>query len=293
MRRSSNSSRANDDVHGYGKHRPCRPQVPCELLVLLKSSLGVAHGGVAQVFDGNFRASVDRRTAPVGRALSRVGVSPDLLTAIGIVFSVGAGVAVGFRDLYLGFGLLVLGSIPDLLDGPVAKASQISSSRGAFFDSFADRVSDLAVLGGLGVYFLVGHDDLFAVLAFFAYGFASLISYQRAKAESLGLSGKGGIMERAERVVLLLLGLAIHPLLRIIIGVLILGSAVTVVQRFVSIWRQASRRPDRVAALARITNLRRVNRRRRVRSRTSLQRFLPGQGRDTFPRRNSTGRKRT
>jgi CDP-diacylglycerol--glycerol-3-phosphate 3-phosphatidyltransferase len=218
-------------------------------------------------------------------------VSPDLLTAIGIVFSVAAGVAIGFRDLYLGFGLLLMGSVPDLLDGPVAKASQISSSRGAFFDSFADRVSDLAVLGGLAVYFLAVHDNGLAVASFFAYGLASLISYQRAKAESLGLSGKGGIMERAERVVLLLLGLLLHAILVIVIGLLLFGSAVTVVQRFVNIWRQASRRPDRVAALARITNLRRVNRRRRVRSRASLQRFLP-QGREGFTRRNTLGRKR-
>ncbi|WP_276939709.1 CDP-alcohol phosphatidyltransferase family protein [Ferrimicrobium acidiphilum] len=256
------------------------------------SSLGAAHGGVARVFDGNFRASVDRRTAPVGRALSRAGISPDLLTVIGIVFSVGAGVAVGYGALYLGFGLLLLGAVPDLLDGPVAKASQISSSRGAFFDSFADRVSDLAILGGLAIYFLSIHDELFAVLSFFAYGFASLISYQRAKAESLGLSGKGGVMERAERVLLLLVGLLVHPLLRLVLLLLLLGSMFTVIQRFVSIWRQASRRPDRVAALARITNLRRVNRRRRVRSRASLQRFLPGTGRPTFARRNSSGRKR-
>ncbi|MGC9155408.1 MAG: CDP-alcohol phosphatidyltransferase family protein [Ferrimicrobium sp.] len=245
------------------------------------------------MFDGNFRASVDRRTAPVGRSLSRLGVSPDLLTVIGIVFSIGAGVAVGFGELYLGFGLLLLGAIPDLLDGPVAKAAQTSSSRGAFFDSFADRISDLAILGGLSIYFLGVHDELFAVLSFFGYGFASLISYQRAKAESLGLSGKGGIMERAERVVLLLFALLIHPLLRIALLVLLVGSVVTVVQRFVSIWRQASRRPDRVAALARITNLRRVNRRRRIRSRASLQRFLPGAtGRASFSRRHSAGRKR-
>ncbi|WP_298209481.1 CDP-alcohol phosphatidyltransferase family protein [Ferrimicrobium sp.] len=245
------------------------------------------------MFDGNFRASVDRRTAPVGRSLSRMGISPDLLTAVGIVFSIGAGVAIGLRDLYLGFGLLLLGAVPDLLDGPVAKAAQTSSSRGAFFDSFADRVSDLAVLGGLSIYFLGVHDELFAVLSFFAYGFASLISYQRAKAESLGLSGKGGIMERAERVVLLLLALLVHPLLRVTLLVLLLGSVVTVVQRFTSIWRQASRRPDRVAALARISSLRRVNRRRRIRSRASLQRFLSGGSeRSNFSRRSSPGRKR-
>ncbi|MHB8189439.1 MAG: CDP-alcohol phosphatidyltransferase family protein [Ferrimicrobium sp.] len=218
------------------------------------------------MFDGNFRTAVDRRTAPIGRVLSRVGVSADWLTAFGLVVSVAAGAVLVFGHLLIGLTLLVLGVLPDLLDGPVAKASQSSSKRGAFFDSVADRISDLALFGGLAWYFVRQNNTGFAVVAFGVYGLASLVSYQRAKAESLGFTAKGGLFERAERVAVLAVGLMAMPLLRPALIVILVGSAFTVVQRFVKVWRQASRQPDRIQAASRLTTLRKANRRRRGRA---------------------------
>jgi CDP-diacylglycerol--glycerol-3-phosphate 3-phosphatidyltransferase len=231
------------------------------------------------LLDGGFREQVDRLTAPAGRALFRLGVTPDLLTAGGIVAALGAGMALAFGDRELGFGLALLGFLGDLLDGPVAKASQSSSRRGAFFDSVSDRVSDAAVLAGLGAgLVLVSHRAGLGVVAFLAALAASLISYQRAKAESLGFQAKGGIFERAERSVVLLAGLAFAPLLPAVLWVLLGGSILTASERFVRVWRSASQQPDRLRAHEQLLAVRRENRRRRARTRSRLRSFLDGPG---------------
>jgi len=230
------------------------------------------------VFDGNLRREVDRRTAPIGRALVGLGLSADAITATGLVCSLAAGVAVGSGHLLVGAVLVGLAALSDLLDGPVAKAAHAQSSRGAFFDSVADRASDAALVGGVVVYFMDRNQHLLAILALVALALGFLISYERAKAESLGFGAKGGLMERAERTVVLIVGLLVPVLLPAILVVLIVGSAMTVAQRFVKVWRQASRRPDRLQAKSALAQLRRLGRRRRVRSRTSLQRLIGGSG---------------
>ena len=88
----------------------------------------------------------------------------------------------------------------------MAKASGTSSVRGAFFDSVTDRVSDALILGGVAWYLASTHPGHLVLLPFAVLGATSLVSYQRAKAESLGISAKGGLMERAERMILLGIG---------------------------------------------------------------------------------------
>lgn len=192
------------------------------------------------MFDGHLRAGVDKRTGPIGAALAKTPLSADSLTISGIVISIAAGIVLGTGRLWLGFVLVVAGAIPDLLDGPLAKTKGTSSKRGAFFDSFADRVSDLFLFGGLGWYFIRSGRDELALLPFAIYGAASLISYQRAKAESLGFNAKGGIMERGERIFALATGLFFAPILILVLWITLVLSVVTVVQRFVKIWIQAS-----------------------------------------------------
>jgi CDP-diacylglycerol--glycerol-3-phosphate 3-phosphatidyltransferase len=122
----------------------------------------------------------------------------------------------------------------------VAKASGTASPRGAFFDSVSDRVSDSLVLGGVAWY-LAGHDGAHAALLPFAVlGASTLISYERAKAESLGFSAKGGLMERAERVIALCVGLLFGAVLVPVLWVMLTLTLVTAVQRFVMVWKQAS-----------------------------------------------------
>jgi CDP-diacylglycerol--glycerol-3-phosphate 3-phosphatidyltransferase len=155
------------------------------------------------MFDGRWRHAVDRGTQPVGRILVRAHVTADVITVFGLVMSVVTAVVVGSGHLLIGVGLLFPTGLPDLFDGPVAKASGSDSVRGAFLDSVADRVSDAFLLGGVA-WFLVAHHHGQAVLLPFAIlAVTSLISYQRAKAELLGVAAKGGLMERAERFILL------------------------------------------------------------------------------------------
>ena len=195
------------------------------------------------MLDGSFRGPVDRAVRPVGALLRRTGVSADQLTVLGLVLAVGAAVAVGAGQFLIGLALVVLAAVPDLLDGALAKASDSSSQRGAFFDSTVDRVTDSLLFGGLVWYYASGPNPRLAVLPFAVAALAQLISYQRAKAESLGLDAKGGLMERAERIVVLCIGLAFPVLLLPVLWVLVALSAITAVQRFVKIWRQAEIAP--------------------------------------------------
>lgn len=195
---------------------------------------------------------VDRVVNPVGRILKRTGLSPDHLTALGLVLAVPAAVTIGLGDLGLGLGLLIASAVPDLLDGALAKASGRATSRGAFFDSVADRVSDALVLGGVAWYLQSRYRGHAALLPFAVLGVSMLISYQRAKAESLGYQAKGGLMERAERVIMLGAGLAFSVALVPLLWVMLVLSAITAVQRFVKVWRQASApQPAPVAMAAR------------------------------------------
>ena len=155
------------------------------------------------MFDGRWRHAVDRTTKPVGTALVRAGITADVLTIFGLVMSVVTAFAVGSGHLVAGILLLFPTGLPDLFDGPVAKASGRASVRGAFFDSVADRIADAFLFGGVAWYLAAHHHGEMVLLPFAILAVTSLISYQRAKAELLGLSAKGGLMERAERFILL------------------------------------------------------------------------------------------
>ena len=108
------------------------------------------------MFDKRCRAGVERGLRPVGTGLKRAGVSADQLTAVGLLISVAAALAVAQGRLGWAAFLLAASAVPDLLDGAVAKASGTSSPRGAFFDSVVDRASDMLVLGGFAWYLAVG-----------------------------------------------------------------------------------------------------------------------------------------
>jgi CDP-diacylglycerol--glycerol-3-phosphate 3-phosphatidyltransferase len=195
------------------------------------------------MFDGRWRHAVDRTTKPVGRALVRTGVTADVLTIFGLVMSVVTAVAVGSGHLVIGIFLLFPTGLPDLFDGPVAKAAGTASIRGAFFDSVADRVSDAFLFGGVSWYLAAHRDGQLVLLPFAILALTALISYQRAKAELLGLSAKGGLMERAERFILLGLCFiaasispaAMVPALWVFFGLILATAA----GRFVRVWQEA------------------------------------------------------
>ena len=192
------------------------------------------------MFDGNFRRGVDRVLDPVGVALSRIGITANALTATGIVIASVGAIFIGQGRLFLGFVFLILTGLPDALDGAVAKASGTSSIRGAFLDSVSDRVTDILLFCGIAWYLASNEPGRIMMLPVAVMGAAMLISYQRAKAESLGFDAKGGIMERAERFIVMALGLLISDILIPVLWVMLVLTLVTAVQRFVKVWNQAT-----------------------------------------------------
>lgn len=192
------------------------------------------------MFDKNLRVHVEKRLRPIGVNITRTGLSADHLTALGVVMAIAASVAIANGALRGGLLLLALTAVPDVLDGAVAKASGTASPRGAFFDSVADRFTDALLLGGVAWYLADEHGGRIAVLPLAVLGFSMLISYERAKAESLGYDARGGLMERAERLLALAFGLLFDSLLIPVLWVMLVLTAITAGQRFVNVWRQAS-----------------------------------------------------
>ena len=204
---------------------------------------GRPSGSLGIVFDGRFRAPVERAVKPLGDGLRRTGLSPDHLTILGLILGIAAAIAIGAGALRAGLLLVVLATLPDLLDGALAKASNSASQRGAFFDSVIDRVTDAVLLGGVAWYLASTDSPHTAMLPFAVMAASSIVSYERAKAESLGLHAKGGLMERAERVVLLCIGLLFDSVLVPVLWIMLVLTTITAVQRFFKVWRQAGVAP--------------------------------------------------
>lgn len=230
------------------------------------------------MFDGRFRAEAERTLKPVGAQIKRTGITADQLTITGIVMAAGSAIAIASGALRAGLVLLILTALPDVLDGAVAKASGTASPRGAFFDSVADRFTDALLLLGVAWYLASTQPGRIALLPMAVLGASMLISYERAKAEALGYQAKGGLMERAERMIALGFGLLFNQLLVPILWVMLVLTMVTAGQRFVKVWKQASAEvPARPTIRERSRTRRQTDRRvarsteRQVRRRSQLR----------------------
>jgi archaetidylinositol phosphate synthase len=148
------------------------------------------------------RARLDSYFASLGSTATRLGISPTAWTAVGLLFSLAAGASfsLGGRTGSAVGGLLILVSgFFDILDGAVARAARRETKRGAFLDSTLDRVAEVAIYAGIVAGGLA--DGLLSLLAL---SFSLLVSYTRARAESLGVGLSGvGIGERGERLLIL------------------------------------------------------------------------------------------
>jgi CDP-diacylglycerol--glycerol-3-phosphate 3-phosphatidyltransferase len=194
------------------------------------------------MFDGRWRNGVDRTTSPVGQALHRHGITADVLTATGLVSATATAALVATGHLHLAIIGLIVTGLHDLLDGPVAKAAGTASVRGAFFDSVTDRVADAVLMFGASWYLVSQGDGHLALLPMAILGVTSLISYERAKAESLGLQAKGGLMERGERMFLFGVGLLSTAIFVPVLWILLVLVSCTAIARFVKVWNAASGR---------------------------------------------------
>lgn len=196
-----------------------------------------------------FPQYVDAVTAPIGRGLARTGVSPNVLTTLGLLLTAAATVTVATGNPVMGGWILVAGGLMDTFDGAVARASGRATPFGGFYDSVSDRISDGLILGGVA-WWLRDDARLFALVVV-ALVAAEVTSYVRAKAEAIDLECSVGILERAERAILLIIGLLFHRwLLEPVLWLLAVGGTVTVVQRVHHVWCQIARDiPEELVAL--------------------------------------------
>ncbi|MBA2730459.1 MAG: CDP-alcohol phosphatidyltransferase family protein [Euzebyaceae bacterium] len=181
------------------------------------------------------RAVTDRLVVPIARGLVRIGVTPNWLTFFGLVTTL-LGVVAVLRYGRVGAFVLALGTATDAFDGSVARLRSSASRFGAFYDSVTDRVSDAAILGA--AVWLVRDDPVLFGVAMVALAGAQLTSYVRAKAESLGWTATVGVIERPERMAIIVLGIG-FDLLAPALWLLAIGSVVTVAQRLRAVLSQA------------------------------------------------------
>jgi CDP-diacylglycerol---glycerol-3-phosphate 3-phosphatidyltransferase len=193
------------------------------------------------------RASMTRLLSPIAHLFLRLGISPDIVTIVGTV-----GVCVGALAFFprgaIWVGVLVITAFvfADNVDGIMARESGRSSRWGAYLDSTLDRIGDSAIFGGLVLYYAgPGANFWMAGLALACLILGSVVSYAKARAEGLGFTADVGIAERADRLVAVLVAaffadvLGSTLLLGVVLGLLAVASFVTVLQRMLTVRRQA------------------------------------------------------
>lgn len=188
---------------------------------------------------------------PMERGFVRAGLSPDFFNFLGAALGLGAGVAFARGDFALAGWLVLLGGAADIFDGRIARARGLANKYGEFLDSTLDRFAETFAYTGLAV--RLAHTPWMALATALALGGSMLVSYTRAKGEALGVSCKGGIMQRAERLVLLALaalldasvaaraGWRAGTLLGLAVAVIAVGSLGTGVYRTLYIARALKR----------------------------------------------------
>ena len=195
------------------------------------------------------RGGVYRILDPLTAWLVRRRIHPNLLTTLGFLVTIGSAFAFDQRHVRTAGLLILVGGFFDILDGRVARLSDLGSKFGAFYDSTLDRISEIAVFLGLlslyNDYRLELGDVGMIYLIMIAMGGSLMVSYTRARAEALGLDCRVGLMQRAERVVLigaasLFFGLAWRGLvLKGVILVLAVLTNLTAIQRIIWVYQNA------------------------------------------------------
>lgn len=190
------------------------------------------------------RQYVEQGVAPVGRALARLRVRPAHLTLTGLLMTLAGSALLANGSVKVGAMVILAGSALDGLDGAVARASGTASARGALIDSVSDRIGESAMFAGCA-FWLASRlspqegDPALVVLCVLSLGASLVVSYLRAKADIGRVEGRGGLMGRAERVILFTVGLLVDQVTAMLWLMAIL-TWLTVFQRFYKTWRQLS-----------------------------------------------------
>ena len=193
------------------------------------------------------RATMTKVLTPIAHLFIKLGISPDVVTIVGTVGVIVGALAFFPRgELWIGVLVITAFVFSDTIDGIMARSSTGSSKWGAYLDSTLDRLGDAAIFGGLVLYYAGKGDDLLlASLALACLILGSVVSYARARAEGLGFTADVGIAERADRLVAVLAAalfadlLDSKPLLGVVLALLAVASLVTVIQRMLTVRRQA------------------------------------------------------
>jgi CDP-diacylglycerol--glycerol-3-phosphate 3-phosphatidyltransferase len=221
---------------------------------------GRTDGIDSDVLNIHAREAVSRALVPLGASLARAGVSPDVITVIGTLGVVGGSVGL-LANGYWFAGTLVITFfvLLDIVDGAVARArgSGTGTAFGAVLDSSCDRVADAAIFGSIAWYFALHGQRWMLLAALLCLSLGALTSYIRARAEAAGLNATVGVAERAERLIVVLVGtgltgfpgLRLPYVLAIALWLLVAASTITVGQRFATVYAQT--RPTTKGTVAR------------------------------------------
>lgn len=163
--------------------------------------------------------------------LSKKGVTPNQLTLAGAAFSLLAGISFAGGQFFLGGLLLLVSGLGDLLDGPLARLTGKTSSFGAFLDSTMDRYADFFIFGGIAIHFTYRGEIFWFVVTLGIILGAFVVSYAKARAENFIPNCGVGVFGRAERLLLLILGIFVPPLFKWVLLLLLCGTHGTAVYR--------------------------------------------------------------
>jgi CDP-diacylglycerol---glycerol-3-phosphate 3-phosphatidyltransferase len=176
---------------------------------------------------------------PLIRFLNRLEVNPNTFTTLGLLISIPAACFMAMGHFRLGAALTLLSGMCDTIDGKLARDSGKVTKFGALFDSTLDRYAEVLIFFGMAYYF-IGHDMVKTSIAVaIALGGSLMVSYIRARAESLGFECKVGILQRPERLLLICAGGLIHPVALIVaVSIIAVFSNLTALLRMLHVWRQ-------------------------------------------------------
>jgi CDP-diacylglycerol--glycerol-3-phosphate 3-phosphatidyltransferase len=190
------------------------------------------------------RARISRVLDPIGAALARAGVSPDVVTVVGTIgVVVGSLVFVARGELLIGMLVVAVSVLTDMLDGAIARASGRTSRWGAFLDSTMDRIADGAAFGSLAFWLATEGRKSEAAAALFCLVAGVIVSYAKARAEGLGLRCDVGIAERSERLIIAGFGALLEVFgvphgLEVVLWLLTVLAVITIGQRMHVVWKQ-------------------------------------------------------
>lgn len=197
------------------------------------------------MLDSKIRGLWDSAMRPVGRALARTHLSPNAITSLGVAIQVGVAYLIVEGRLVAAGLIAIAAALFDTFDGALAKASGQTSKFGAFLDSSTDRLADALYFAPIAWLYGVdpdipAHDEPWVAGVVLVVLVASfMVSYVKARAESLGFECNVGIVERAERLILVIIALVFSDLLPALMVVLAIASVITVVQRMAHVYKQA------------------------------------------------------